>query len=370
MSHLPTAELGVPEDLTVEAIERVLADLWHDIDEAHGESATSVRMLNLLVFLPSPPPPRIALAMNAVAIQHPGRTISVVPDEGSPRAEATIACQVSEGRQQACGEQIMLRGTVNGQPLYSLAIALLQPGLPVTVWWHGSIDFDSPVFRQLAKVADQIVFDTRMSRDLLATLLHLGREATMHTRHPRFTDLLWVELTAWRRLIAGAFDLPATRDMLPVLTRVELVYGQSEASLVAALLLAGWLATRLGWEPLEMRAHGGGIIVRLRRRAALGDQPEQVELTLRQNGSEEGIAIVEMRTEQGSACFLRRTGREDVEVRIEPAGQLPFVQASHLQQRSLVRLLGEELAFTTPDRVYNPALVLAARLAEEMYARR
>src|SRR3712207_5968650 len=55
MSQLPTAELRAPEDLTVESIEGVLADLWRDVDEAHGDSATRVRMLNLLVCLPSLP---------------------------------------------------------------------------------------------------------------------------------------------------------------------------------------------------------------------------------------------------------------------------------------------------------------------------
>ena len=365
MSAFPAAALSTPDQVTVEAIERVLADLWRDIGDAKGENVMQVRMLNLLVFLPAPPPPRVRMAINAVAVQYPGRTVAVTPDDDPPRVEATIACRVAEGSQQACGEQIMLAGSVDGRPLYSLAISLLLPGLPVSVWWHGPIDFDGPIFRRFARVADQFVFDTRTWSEPVAGLARLRREMAVHGPNVRFSDLLWVELVGWRRSIAGAFDLPAGRDLLARIEQVVLVCGGSEASLVAALLLAGWLASRLDWEPVDASKGAAPGEITLRRRGRKTGQAEQVRLALRRDSREEGVSSLEMRASDGSACSFRSVDG-GVETRVERPGHAPFTPAGHLRRSRLAALLGEELTITMTDRVYGGALVLAARLAEHV----
>lgn len=363
MSAFPAAELSTPDLLTVETIERVLADLWRDIGDARGESAMQVRMLNLLVFLPAPPPPPIRIAINAVAVQYPGRTVLVAPDDGPPRAEATIACRVAEGSQQACGEQIVLAGTVDGRPLYSLAISLLLPGLPVSMWWYGPIDFDGQIFARFAKVADQLVFDTRTWPEPLAGLMRLRREMAAHAPNVRFSDLLWLELMSWRRSIAAAFDLPAGPEMLTHLDRVALVCGSSDASLAAGLLLAGWLASRLDWELVEASIGVEPGEITLRRRGRRTGQAGEVHLTLRRDGVDEGVTAVEMRAADGSGCSFRSTAN-GVETRVERPGHAPLTRAAHLRGRSVAALLGEELAINAADRVYAGALALAARLAE------
>ncbi len=363
MSAFPAAELSTPDLLTVETIERVLADLWRDIGDARGESAMQVRMLNLLVFLPAPPPPPIRIAINAVAVQYPGRTVLVAPDDGPPRAEATIACRVAEGSQQACGEQIVLAGTVDGRPLYSLAISLLLPGLPVSMWWYGPIDFDGQIFARFAKVADQFVFDTRTWPEPLSGLMRLRREMAAHAPNVRFSDLLWLELMSWRRSIAAAFDLPAGPEMLTHLDRVALVCGSSDASLAAALLLAGWLASRLDWELVEASIGVEPGEITLRRRGRRTGQAGEAILTFLRDGVDEGVTAVEMRAADGSGCSFRSTAN-GVETRVERPGHAPLRRAAHLRGRSVAALLGEELAINAADRVYAGALALAARLAE------
>src|SRR4051812_23887780 len=132
------------DDLDPEVIERHLRELWREIEDQHSE-ATQVRMLNLLVYLPAPAPPSVHAAIAAVAARNPGRTITMVYDPGPPHADTTIACWPGGDSRHACGEQITIYGSVAGHPLHSVAIGLLQAGLPVTVWWHGVPNFGDHV---------------------------------------------------------------------------------------------------------------------------------------------------------------------------------------------------------------------------------
>ena len=61
------------------------------------------------------------------------------------------------------------------------------------------------------------------------------------------SDLSWTRLTPWRRLIAQFFDSPSLQPYLDRLTAVDIEHDAGSAA--QALLLAGWLAARLGWRP-------------------------------------------------------------------------------------------------------------------------
>ena len=63
-------------------------------------------------------------------------------------------------------------------------------------------------------------------------------------------DLAWLRSTPWRERIAMSFDPPALRPELGRITGVAVRHHPE--SEVAALLLVGWLASRLGWTPGAM----------------------------------------------------------------------------------------------------------------------
>jgi len=76
-------------------------------------------------------------------------------------------------------------------------------------------------------------------------------------------DLAWLRSTPWRERIAAAFDPPALRTELGMISAITINHHPDSA--VAALLLVGWLASRLDWQlsPLvprgdayEGKAHG------------------------------------------------------------------------------------------------------------------
>ena len=73
------------------------------------------------------------------------------------------------------------------------------------------------------------------------------------SREAYVVDLAWLRSTPWRERIAATFDPPALR---PELRAIEsLTVRHHPDSTVAAMLLIGWLASRLGWEtsPLSRR---------------------------------------------------------------------------------------------------------------------
>ena len=365
MMATPSAPVGGAE-LSAEAIERSLRDLWREMEEAQAE-VTQVRMLNLIVYLPEPPTSDVRAMISSVAVQHPGRTISLLHDDGPPRAEATIACRIGGGQRHACGEQITLSGSAGGYPLHSLAVALLQAGLPVTIWWHGPIDFDDHIFRQLAKVADRIILDSRTWHDPPTFLQRLAEIADVMAPVVRFSDLQWVELTPWRRLIAQAFDVRAARAALPRLTEVVIEYGGSGRPTVAALLVVGWLMSRLNWQiDDEPAVHDDtGYILPLRRTAP-ADGPRLL-LALRARPTEEPISAVVLGTddEPPARVALRLSSNGlHVETRIDMPSAAPLVQVSNLGGRTPAQLLGEELALTNNDAVFSAALRAAVELGQ------
>lgn len=365
-ASIPHRETG----LNPEEIDRTLVELWRELEDAN-EGATQVRMLNLLVYLPTSPSIEVRTAISAVALQHPGRTITMLQDEGPPHAEATIACRVggpSTGSdRQPCGEQIVLYGSIKGHPLHSLALSLLQAGLPVTLWWHGPVDFDDHVFQQFVTVADRVVLDSRTWTNPLSLLPRLLQTVETSLPHLRFTDLQWVALTQWRRLIAHTFDVPAARKALPAIGEVLIEYGGAQRAHVGALLLAGWLMSRLGWS-IEDGAPVDGtadFVVTLRHGADGGGR--RIELTLRHRDAGEGIRAVQLRTtgeEEGRIALEVMLDDANVKTSLALPGTMPLTQFSRLHSGEPAQLLSEELGLATSDIVYSAALANAVQLAE------
>jgi glucose-6-phosphate dehydrogenase assembly protein OpcA len=71
-------------------------------------------------------------------------------------------------------------------------------------------------------------------------------------------DLAWLRTTPWRERLAASFDPPIRRKRLQELEGLAVRHKPSSES--SALLMAGWLTSRLGWEarPLES-ANGAGL---------------------------------------------------------------------------------------------------------------
>jgi glucose-6-phosphate dehydrogenase assembly protein OpcA len=112
-------------------------------------------------------------------------------------------------------------------------------------------------------------------------------------------DLAWLRTTPWRERIAATFDPPAWRGHLRKVSSVTVRH--SPDSVVAALLLFGWLSSRLGWEPSEMTARDGVLHGRASgRRGDVRLRTEPTEQGVR------GLAGVTIETADGMALSLER----------------------------------------------------------------
>jgi glucose-6-phosphate dehydrogenase assembly protein OpcA len=88
-------------------------------------------------------------------------------------------------------------------------------------------------------------------------------------------DLAWLRTTPWRERLAASFDQPHRRQALQELR--DVCVRHEPGSRASAALLAGWLASRLHWEPEQLE---GGDGRRWRGAAKDEEGSRKIEITL------------------------------------------------------------------------------------------
>ena len=196
-----------------------------------------------------------------VVTAYPGRVIALVNDPDTaqtpePVRVGLLSTQRSDGASAIRGE--LLTAALHGRAFEegaAIAASWSASGIPTVVWWNGPALTGDHLFEDMLDIADRILVDSSAVTDPAADFTVLA-EVVSGTHHARVTDALWLRLLAWRQAFAQAFDQPAARIDLEHLTSVELAVQPSASGQAAAMLLVGWLATRLGWR-LESRRTDG-----------------------------------------------------------------------------------------------------------------
>jgi glucose-6-phosphate dehydrogenase assembly protein OpcA len=337
-------------------IESLLQRLWNEANGEGEESAViQVRTLNLLVFVPAAYASADTLrAIEIAAVQHPGRTITMIVTDGDPApvANVTIACRFGEGGKQVCGEQITITSGDGGAPLPSIAASLTIAGLPVFLWWFGDPPFASPIFDSLVEIADRVVVDSGTWQQPFATLRELAQVAQRHTPHIAYTDLHWTRLTPWRRQAAQCFDLPTAAPELYRLQQVIIEHGPNDHDYVTALLLIGWLSSGLDWqiaqhrtEQITMQAREATIAIELRRREGAA-----------------GLHTIMLRSAEAEFKLAHRPESGCIHTQLALPHATPIERMAQLKPPTLEHTIGDELNMLEHDRHFERALHMAARL--------
>jgi glucose-6-phosphate dehydrogenase assembly protein OpcA len=224
-----------------------------------------------------------------IAARHPARVIIVLADrdaEPGITADLSLQCATVGGREQVSAEVVRLRA--GGEPalhLHSVIAPLLLPDVPVHLWVAGAPPLDQAVTRETLELCQHILLDSARYADSAATLRRLA-EAMRRGQHVPLADLAWARTAGWRVQLALTLDRHDLRALIPGIQQIEITsHGERTTD---ALLLAGWLESRLGASRpapdivfAEVTGEGEaplGDVVALRVTATLGDHSARLEL--------------------------------------------------------------------------------------------
>lgn len=233
-------------------------DVNAELDRLHraaggpGRVLALARKLNLIV-VPSPDrrEKEIERALDGLGNHSPSRAL-VLREHRASSVDATLAMEywtpAGAGRVGVCHDRIVLSmDAARLEHSASFLAPLLLSDLPTLLWLPEPAS-DIPDPRLLERAQYVMVDSGSGGHEDLRRLATLAEQIRVH-------DLAWGRLEYWRAAIAAAFEPADRRALLPRITEVELRY--ETRGLQAALLLAGWLAARVGWRPNGLERRNG-----------------------------------------------------------------------------------------------------------------
>ena len=243
MSEPALVENWSGKDVAVGSIERELARL---LVASHDDNSSPALRTSVMTHLAWVPPRWLDVARETLAgmgERHPSRTIILVPHPRSreSRIDAQLAVEcysLRDASRSVCSEvvEVHLHGDRAAWPA-SVVEPLLISDLPVFCRWRGQPPFEAQELEQLVSVADRLIVDSSewdTLPDAYAQLAGLFDELAV-------SDLAWARSRLWRGQVAALW--PSIADARTL--RVKAPYAD-------ALLLAGWLRSRLGRPELEL----------------------------------------------------------------------------------------------------------------------
>lgn len=227
-----------------------LADVDHALAQLRAETATAggtpslrTSVMTHMAWVPEPWVDRARAALKGMAERHPSRTILLFPEPnaGSDGIDAVVSleCYAVPGvDREVCSEviELTLRGPRAKAPA-SIVEPLLISDLPVFLRWRGEPPWGAQELDQLVGVTDRLIVDSTEWDDLPFPYRNL---AGLFDR-AAVSDIAWARTSRWRALLASLWPEIADASSIRVTgTRAQ------------ALLLAGWLRSRLGRDDIEL----------------------------------------------------------------------------------------------------------------------
>lgn len=367
---------------SISALERELTRLRRAASahaKEQGHSVARAAVLNLVVYADREVHARRAAASTSrLSDRHPSRAIIILGQRKSEGVDVAIQlhCHVPRPDEtaQICYEQILARVSGDAdERVASVVIPLLVPDLPVFLWWTGTPPHDTRRFDDLIALADRLIVDSAdfaRPGQALAAIAELAR--THGGRRFGVTDLNWTRLTPWRELVAAFFDVDVWRPCLDAIVGVRVGFGVDvDGGAIhpsQALLFIGWLASRLGWKPVDALApsEAGGLLFRMANAAG---EPIVIRLRPRfERGIEPGgTSGVRLQARHGADLYefvlKRDPDPRHVTATVLVNGQTRSRRVLPLPQPGIEELLREELSIVGSDRMFEDALQALVALA-------
>jgi glucose-6-phosphate dehydrogenase assembly protein OpcA len=282
-------------DTNPDAIDAALREL---LRERHAANAALVpaRVLNLVVIVDKEWKGEIANRLERVGRYHASRTLLCAVEQGRKTIDATAVMAYDEpkGGLGVMHEAVTIDiGPEHLARLDTIVDPIVVSELPTVVWSpHGHED----AVKALSAMIDVMLLD---SDDFTEPAAALQRAADALSK-AYVVDLAWLRTTPWRERLAASFDPPHRRAFLERFG--ELTVRHRSTSVASALLLAGWLASRLGWEPSPLTDAGRDV---LRGAAGRNGSDVMVELDVVEQEAP-GLAGVTVSCDSGFSLSLDR----------------------------------------------------------------
>lgn len=283
------------EDTSPSAIEGALRDL---LIQAHTEEHGYVpgRVLNLVCVVDRQFKGEIANRLERVGRYHPSRTVlvAVEPRRTTIDAWVQVTAQAVDGDIAIGTEDIQLEvGTKHLPAIDAIVDPLLVSDLSTVVWAPHGHDEALDALRRLVQV---VLIDSAQQMNATEAI----RRAVDVAKDAYVVDLAWLRSTPWRERIAATFDPPAWRSALREISGISVT--ARDDSVVAGVLLLGWLSCRLGWEASELIKQDTVYSGTAHSRR----QDVKIKLYAHSDLSVPGLAGVQMETASGMKLTLDR----------------------------------------------------------------
>jgi glucose-6-phosphate dehydrogenase assembly protein OpcA len=343
-----TAQGTTPAEIEA-ALRRMLVE-----SQASHSGYGLARALNMVCVVDSRSREEVAARLRGAGRYHASRTIVCVIEPGRATIDATaeISSDVSPG----AGELALLREMVTlelGQEhvprLESIVDPLVVTDLPTLIW---SPDRHWDAVRTLLPLAQAVLLDSTDEPEIADGL----NRACELLESAYVVDLSWLRSTPWRERVATTFDPPDLRPDLRTISAVTVRHHPESA--VVALLLVGWLASRLDWGVGALARHNGTLGGALQA----GGQDVQVELEPTPSQQVRGLAGLTLETATGRRLSLDR-GRGGLEANYRNAKGEERRWTVLGASRGEPGILGEGIRQALlRDPTYGPATRAASRL--------
>ncbi|HEY9180452.1 MAG TPA: OpcA/G6PD domain-containing protein [Candidatus Baltobacteraceae bacterium] len=326
-------------------VEQVLGALAQERRDRGGVSTTS---LNVIAFVEHDDALLrwLAESSDAFAEAHGFRIVLLDGSRTAQTYSVRTHCKELADTLVTSLEQIQLGAKdVGAAQLRSIVHDLLVPNVRNVMLWGGN-SIEDERFAAIGELAESIVLFSAPPEFALESLRQLARlEGTPILS--RIRDLAYMRLLSWQDLTAQFFDDPNLASELPALTRIEITSGSQPE----AYYLAGWLASRLGWQPCGELAFcnsaGGKIDVVFRQKGL----PRRIRaISLRSKNCTFGIRIS---PDADDLICLTVEGRKERPLRCVP-----------LHDVDIVSLVERAIFSETDGGVYLETLGLLHRLFE------
>jgi glucose-6-phosphate dehydrogenase assembly protein OpcA len=238
-------------DTNPDAIEAALREMLRE-RHAANQALAPARVLNLVVVVDRSWKGEIANRLERVGRYHASRTILCAVEDNRDTLDAVAVMSYEDAPSGGIG---VMRETVEidmGPEHLSGLETIVDPivisELPTVLWCpHGH---DEAV-TQLRGLTDVLLLDSDDLQDADDGLARAQEELDSSY----VVDLAWLRTTPWRERLAAAFDPPSRRTSLATIDGFTVRHQSS--STASALLLAGWLASRLRWDIRPLTSMNG-----------------------------------------------------------------------------------------------------------------